>query len=78
MTQYVCYLKRNHEKNTEAMTKKRVKYFKERRTTTHWPAPIRVNGLQPRTYGMTERTIDYEQLIEPKLDDLMDKIIKLL
>lgn len=78
MTQYVCYLPRNHVKNTNAITKKRVKYFKEKRTTSHWPAPIKVNGKQPRTFGLEKRKIDYTELIEPKLDDLMEKIIKLL
>ena len=78
MTQYVCYLPDNHVKNTETMTKKRVKYFKERRTTSHWPCPIKVNGKQPRTFGNPDKLIDYTVLIPPQLDDLMPEIIKLL
>lgn len=78
MTQYVCYLPDNHEKNTETMTKKRVKYFKERRTTSHWPCPIKVNGKQPRTFGNADKLIDYNTLTPPQLDDLMPEIVKLL
>ena len=78
MTQYVCYLPDNHPKNTESTTKKRIKYFKERRTTSHWPCPIKVNGKQPRTFGDISKIIDYSELTPPQLDDLMPEIIKLL
>ena len=40
IVQYVCYLPKSHPENTEYMSEKRKKYFQERRTTTHWPAPI--------------------------------------
>ena len=78
MTQYVCYLPDNHKKNTETITKKRIKYFKERRTTSHWPCPIKVNGKQPRSFGNPDKLIDYNTLTPPRLDDLMPEIIKLL
>ena len=42
--------------------KKRQKYFIERRTTSHWPAPIKVVGLQPNTYGNNDLLIDYNKL----------------
>ena len=51
MVQYVCYFPKNHKNNTPAIQKKRRKYFEERRTTSHWPAPIKVNGKQGRTFG---------------------------
>lgn len=78
IVQYVCYLPADHPKNTEAMRKKRAKYFAERRTTSHWPAPITVNGLQPQTYGDTSMRIDYDTLTPPDLSGLEDKIASLL
>ena len=38
------------------MQKKRRNYFNNRRTTSHWAYPIRVNGLQAQTYGNDEFT----------------------
>ncbi len=76
--QYVCYLPKSHIKNTLSMTEKRLKYYKERRTTSHWPCPIRVNSLQPITYGDENREIDYSKLIKPNLDDLEEEIMKLI
>ena len=78
IVQYVCYLPRDHEKNTPAMQRKRQKYFEERRTTSHWPAPIHVNGKQPRNYGNKNLAIDYSTLIAPDLSELEDEIKKLL
>ena len=78
IVQYVCYLPKNHEKNTMAIRKKRLKYFNERRTTSHWPCPIKVNGLQGRTFGNERLRINYDLLRPPKLDDMMDQIQTLL
>ena len=78
LVQYVCYLPRNNDKNTQAMNKKRRKYFEEKRTTSHWPYPIYVNGKQPRTYGRDDLRIDYESLPSPQLDDIMGEIQKLI
>ena len=78
IVQYVCYLPKTHPKNTQSIQKKRIKYFEERRTTSHWPSPIYVNGKQPQTYGDTTKLIDYNILIPPKLDDLEVEIRKLL
>ncbi len=36
---------------------KRRKYFKERRTTSHWPYPLNVNAM--RTFGDKSKHIDY-------------------
>ena len=77
MVQYVCYLPKKHPLNSKAMQKKRLKYFQEQRTTSHWPYPIKVNGLQPRTYGDNSKNIDYTTLIKPNLDKYMG-IIKTL
>jgi hypothetical protein len=75
---YICMLPRNHPKNTKAQITKRQKYYKERRTTSHWPYPIHVNGKQPRTYGNTSMLIDYSKIIQPQLEDLEEEIQKLL
>jgi len=76
--QYICYLPKNHLKNTPAMAKKRQKYLEERRTTSHWPAPIHVNGLQPQVYGDKSRLIDYSQLPSPNISDMSEEIQKLI
>ena len=78
MVQYVCYFPRNHKHNTLAIHKKRQKYFEERRTTSHWPAPVKVNGKQGRTYGNDSILIDYSKLKVPVLDDMMSEIQKLI
>ena len=78
LVQYLCFLPDTHPKNTTLMKQKRLKYFNERRTTSHWPCPINVNGKQPQTYGDTSKLIDYNSLIPPKLDELHEEIMKLL
>ena len=78
LVQYISFLPKNGKGNTESMKKKRRKYFNEKRTTSHWAYPIRVNGLQPQTYGDRSRMIDYESLPTIELDDLEEKIIELL
>lgn len=78
IVQYLCYLPKDHPKNTESNTKKRIKYFLDKRTTSHWPCPVKVNGLQPQTYGDSKRIIDYTKLKNPKLDYLLPEILKLI
>ena len=78
LVQYVCYLPDSHKKNTQSMKTKRLKYFYDRRTTSHWPTPISVNGIQPQTYGDSTKIIDYSKLVPPDLDDLHDQIMELL
>jgi hypothetical protein len=78
VVQYVCFFPKSHPSNTKSIQNKRKKYFLERRTTSHWPAPIYVNGKQPQTYGDTSKQIDYTALTPPQLDDLMEEIEKLL
>lgn len=76
IVQYVSFLPKKGL--TAAMQKKREKYFKERRTTSHWAYPVHVNGKQPRTYGDDELVINYECLKTPDLEEYMDEIKKLL
>jgi len=78
MIQYICMFPDNHPKNTKAMKKKRLKYFNERRTTSHWPCPLHVNGLQPRTFGDKSRLIDYSTVVKYDFTELNDEIMKLL
>jgi ectoine hydroxylase-related dioxygenase (phytanoyl-CoA dioxygenase family) len=78
IVQYVSMLPKEAKKNTPKMHEKRVKYFKELRTTSHWCYPIRVNNLQPRTYGEETLKIDYTKLKKPDLNDLMEDINRLL
>ncbi|NDH09833.1 MAG: hypothetical protein EBY16_09560 [Gammaproteobacteria bacterium] len=78
IVQYVCFLPKAHKSNSKSEQAKRVKYYEERRTTSHWPYPLSVNGLQPRTYGDNTLLIDYAQLHRPQLDDLDAKIRLLL
>ena len=78
IVQYVCYLPKHHEKNTETQKKKKLKYFEERRTTSHWPYPVTVNGLQPNSWGDASLKIDYSKLVKTDLEDIKDKILKLI
>jgi len=75
---YICMLPRNHPDNTKAQVAKRQKYYKELRTTSHWPYPMHVNAKQPRTYGDTSMLIDYKTILQPQLDDLEEEIQRLL
>ena len=78
LVQYLSYLPKQSSKNTKAMQAKRLKYFKERRTTSHWAYPIRVNSLQPQTYGDKSKLIDYSALEEPNLENLLESIQTLI
>jgi hypothetical protein len=60
------------------MLEKRQKYFADKRTTSHWAYPVRVNGLQPQNYGDATLKINYSELIEPKLEDMIEEITKLI
>ena len=76
--QYICYLPKNNPRNTPAMQKKRRKYLNERRTTSHWPYPIKVNGMQPQTYGDSSRLIDLDSVPRTDLTPWQDEIEKMI
>lgn len=76
IVQYVSFLPK--AKRSAKMYEKRQKYFLERRTTSHWAYPVKVNGLQPQNYGNKELVIDYASLIIPDLKELMPEILKLI
>ena len=62
----------------ELIIEKRKKYFNERRTTSHWPYPLKVNSLQPQTYGDKTRLIDYSKLKKPDLSKYLKTIETLI
>lgn len=76
IVQYVSFLPRKNL--TKKMQEKRIKYFLEKRTTSHWAYPVKVNGLQPQTYGNKDFVIKYEELVPPNIDDMLDEIEKIL
>ena len=78
LVQYICFLPKKNKNNSEKMREKRLKYFDEQRTTSHWPYPIKVNGLQPQRYGDTKRVIDYSNIPNNNLEDYMEKILKII
>jgi hypothetical protein len=78
IVQYVCYLPKNNPDNTKKMQEKRKLYFENRRTTSHWPYPIHVNGLQPQTYGDDARKIDYNLIKRSDLSEFQSMIEKLI
>jgi len=78
LVQYVCFKPKHDPANTPSMQEKRKRYFAARRTTSHWPYPIKVNGLQPQTYGDDSKRIDYSQLQQPNLARFMPEIEKII
>lgn len=76
IVQYVCFLPRANLSNK--MQEKRIEYFLDYRTTSHWPYPVKVNGLQPQNYGNKELVIKYDELKNPDLEDMLDDIVKIL
>ena len=78
IVQYLCYLPRDGKKNTESQKQKKMKYFRERRMTSHWPYPVKVNGLQPQTWGDSSLVIDYDKLPKPNLDYMEKEILELI
>ena len=75
LVQYVCYLPREHPQNTPEVQQKRVQFFRDYRSTSHWPCPIRANSLQP---SGKDNKIDYTTLAKPKLREFIPDIIKLI
>lgn len=82
LVQYLCYLPKNKEGNTEREQIYRKRYYETKRTTSHWPYPMNVVPSQPLTYNYYNEEnpiiIDYDSLPEPYLDDLRTKIDELL
>jgi len=78
IVQYVSYLPKNGPKNSKAMHNKRLKYLRDQRTTSHWAYPIKVNGIQPQTYGNPMYLIDYDKIPMNDLSELNEDILKIV
>ena len=81
LVQYLCYLPKHHELNNDTMQNRRRHYFNTRRTTNHWPYPMNAIPKQPNTYNYYNNDnikIDYDNLPIPYIDDLMEKIEKII
>jgi hypothetical protein len=81
LVQYLCFLPRDHIKNTTVTRELRKSAFQNLYTTTHHPYEFTCVPLQPVTYNRIYNdsfTIDYDTIQPPKLDDLMADIIKII
>ena len=78
IVQYVCFLPKNHKQNTPSQHEKRVKYYEERRTTSHWPYPLHVNNLQPRTFGNEALLFDYTKNTRADLSEFDERIRQII
>ena len=84
LVQYVCYLPRNHENNTEEEDIMRRRCFENRINTSHWPYPVREVPQFPTwlsEYDQHQYMINYNNLsitCKPNIDDLREKIEKLI
>jgi len=81
LIQYLCFLPRYDQKNTEEQNNKRHRYFNNMRTTSHWPYPLNAVPEQPNVYNYrtTEKIgIDYSKLPKPELSDLIEDIYKII
>jgi hypothetical protein len=76
IVQYVSFLPKAGR--SQKMKEKREKYFITRRTTSHWAYPVKVNGMQPQTYGKDDMLIDYTEIEDADLEDMMPEIVKLI
>lgn len=65
LVQYISFMPRANDTEHD----KRLQYFNELRTTSHWAYPMTSKGFNPN--------ID-NKLSKPRLDDLLDKIKKIL
>jgi hypothetical protein len=78
LVQYVCFLPRNGSENSATEQTKRKKYLLDRRTTSHWPYRLKVNGTQPHTFGDPANSVDVEALVHDDLDDIMEDILRIM
>ena len=62
LVQYVCYLPAAGLSKAQAL--KRINYYLDKRSTSHWPYPVRVNAKQPQVYGDKSKLIDYSKVDE--------------
>ena len=78
LIQYTSYKRKHDPGNTLCEQKKRRKYFLDKRVTSHTAYKLKVNGLQPQTYGNDSRLIDYSLLSKPDLTEYQGEIDRIL
>ena len=80
LIQYLCYLPKNSEKNTLNEQKQRRNFLKKIQQVIGYP--MNVVPKQPNMYNYYnpdwQITINYDELPKPQIDDLIEKIEKLL
>lgn len=81
LIQYLCYLPKNHVKNDYENKEKRLICYKDKYSTSHWPCPINPIPKQHYYYsdhGDDSCYIDYEEIHDVPMEDIQEKINKLL
>ena len=82
LVQYLCYCPREKINKNFEEQKKRHLFFKNYRTTNHWPNNLTVVPMQPIIYNYINHNnpifINYNEIDEQVLDDIIDEINKLL
>jgi hypothetical protein len=69
LVQYISFMPKRGRNPTQYA--KRMKYFKTRRTTSHWSYPVHVNTLQTRHFGNPLKVINYDKLPKIKLEQYL-------
>jgi ectoine hydroxylase-related dioxygenase (phytanoyl-CoA dioxygenase family) len=70
---YICMIPRNRATNNDLKKKKEA--FNNLRTTTHWPAKIKLFPEKPRTYGGELPNVNLDAtVLKPKLNDIGKKL----
>jgi hypothetical protein len=69
IVQYVSYLPKR--RRSQKVKNKRMAYFRDYRTTSHWADNVYVNGKQAQNYGNQDWVIDYSTLKKPRLSKEM-------
>ena len=82
LVQYLCFLPKNHPDNNNEEREKRKYYFENKLTTNHYPYPMKSIPKQPTYYNYinpdNKIIINYKNLPDPYLDDLMPEIQKII
>tara|TARA_Y100000389_G_C17463892_1_gene523898 strand:+ start:1936 stop:2868 length:933 start_codon:yes stop_codon:yes gene_type:complete len=82
LIQYLCFLPKYNELNTEKENKKRKKFFNNLNTTSHWPYPLNAVPKQPTMYNYynpeNQIVLDYDKLKQPNISDLLPEIEKII
>ena len=82
LVQYICFLPKNSELNTDEENELRRYFFENKITTTHFPYPMKDIPKQPLYFNMCYPEyaiyIDYDKINNTYIDDLIPEIEKIL